>query len=239
MMRAGRRVALAARYPDDDPAMPQFIPNLGIYLVAAALRAVPGIELRLWDIRSGTPEGLAAAIDAWDPDIVGFSAYLWSFPLFFEAARLLKLADPGRLIVMGGPSARPSMLREAPFRKHPHIDVLATGEGETVMPEIVQATDRSAGGLARIGGVAVPTPKGWFDTPKPAPAVLNDLPPPYAMGMMPKDGLGVLRQGYLEDSSVDAVKEVTDLIEAQRGYELNSKVISAADQMLGSMVQIR
>ncbi|MFQ6550776.1 flagellar basal-body rod protein FlgG [Aestuariibius insulae] len=54
-----------------------------------------------------------------------------------------------------------------------------------------------------------------------------------------QDGLGVLRQGYLEDSSVDAVKEVTDLIEAQRGYELNSKVISAADQMLGATVQIR
>jgi flagellar basal-body rod protein FlgG len=53
------------------------------------------------------------------------------------------------------------------------------------------------------------------------------------------DGLGTVRQGYLEDSSVDAVKEITDLIEAQRGYELNSKVISAADQMLGSMVQIR
>ena len=53
------------------------------------------------------------------------------------------------------------------------------------------------------------------------------------------DGLGVVRQGYLEESSVDPVKEVTDLIEAQRGYELNSKVITAADQMLGSMVQIR
>jgi flagellar basal-body rod protein FlgG len=52
-------------------------------------------------------------------------------------------------------------------------------------------------------------------------------------------GLGMLRQGYLEDSSVDPVKEVTDLIEAQRGYELNSKVITAADQMLGAMVQIR
>ncbi len=54
-----------------------------------------------------------------------------------------------------------------------------------------------------------------------------------------QDGLGVLRQGYLEDSSVDPVREVSDLIEAQRGYELNSKVITAADQMLGSMVQIR
>ena len=53
------------------------------------------------------------------------------------------------------------------------------------------------------------------------------------------DGLGTFRQGYVEESSVDPVKEVTDLIEAQRGYELNSKVISAADQMLGATVQIR
>jgi len=54
-----------------------------------------------------------------------------------------------------------------------------------------------------------------------------------------ENGLGVLRQGYLEDSSVDAVREITELIEAQRGYELNAKVISAADQMLGATTQIR
>ena len=54
-----------------------------------------------------------------------------------------------------------------------------------------------------------------------------------------EDGLGTLRQGYLEDSSVDPVKEITDLIEAQRGYELNSKVISAADQMLAATAQVR
>ncbi|WP_106746736.1 flagellar basal-body rod protein FlgG [Yoonia maritima] len=54
-----------------------------------------------------------------------------------------------------------------------------------------------------------------------------------------EDGLGVLRQGYLEASSVDPVREVSDLIAAQRGYELNSKVITAADQMLSSMVQVR
>ena len=53
------------------------------------------------------------------------------------------------------------------------------------------------------------------------------------------DGLGTVRQGYLESSSVDAVREITELIEAQRGYELNAKVITAADQMLGATVQIR
>jgi flagellar basal-body rod protein FlgG len=53
------------------------------------------------------------------------------------------------------------------------------------------------------------------------------------------NGLGTLRQGYLEDSSVDAVREVTELIEAQRGYEMNAKVISAADQMMSATTQIR
>ncbi len=52
-------------------------------------------------------------------------------------------------------------------------------------------------------------------------------------------GLGRLRQGYLEDSSVDAVREITELIEAQRGYEMNAKVISAADQMMGATTQVR
>mgnify|MGYP001082810965 FL=1 len=54
-----------------------------------------------------------------------------------------------------------------------------------------------------------------------------------------QDGLGTLRQGYLEDSSVDAVREITELIAAQRGYEMNSKVISAADQMMGATTQVR
>jgi len=53
------------------------------------------------------------------------------------------------------------------------------------------------------------------------------------------DGFGTMRQGYLEDSSVDAVREITELIEAQRGYELNAKVITAADQMLAATTQVR
>jgi flagellar basal-body rod protein FlgG len=53
------------------------------------------------------------------------------------------------------------------------------------------------------------------------------------------NGLGTLKQRYLEDSSVDAVREITELIEAQRGYELNAKVITAADQMLGATTQMR
>lgn len=59
------------------------------------------------------------------------------------------------------------------------------------------------------------------------------------VGAPGENGRGTVRQGYLEESSVDAVREITELIEAQRGYELNSKVITAADQMLGATTQIR
>ena len=53
------------------------------------------------------------------------------------------------------------------------------------------------------------------------------------------EGRGLLRQGFLEESSVDVVQQIAELIEAQRGYELNSKVITAADQMLNAATQIR
>ena len=45
-------------------------------------------------------------------------------------------------------------------------------------------------------------------------------------------GYGTIQQGYLKTSNVNSVDEITALITAQRAYEMNSKVISAADQML-------
>jgi len=49
---------------------------------------------------------------------------------------------------------------------------------------------------------------------------------------------GTLLQGSLETSNVSAVTEITNLIEAQRAYEMNSKVITAADQMLQTTAQL-
>jgi len=51
------------------------------------------------------------------------------------------------------------------------------------------------------------------------------------VGVPGDPGFATIEQGYLENSNVDPVKEITELIAAQRGYEMNSKVIQAADQM--------
>jgi len=52
------------------------------------------------------------------------------------------------------------------------------------------------------------------------------------VGVPATNGLGELLQGSLESSNVNVVKEMVDMIEAQRAYEINSKAISTADQML-------
>jgi flagellar basal-body rod protein FlgG len=59
------------------------------------------------------------------------------------------------------------------------------------------------------------------------------------VGQAGEDGRGTIRQSYLEESNVDVVEQITELIEAQRGYELNARVVTAVDQMLGATSQIR
>jgi flagellar basal-body rod protein FlgG len=52
-------------------------------------------------------------------------------------------------------------------------------------------------------------------------------------------GFGQLLQGYTESSNVDAVSEISSLIIAQRAYEMNSKVISTADDMMSVTAQVK
>jgi flagellar basal-body rod protein FlgG len=51
-------------------------------------------------------------------------------------------------------------------------------------------------------------------------------------------GFGTLQQGFLETSNVDIVTEITDLITAQRAYEMNSKVITAANEMQQTLTNL-
>ncbi|TKT77483.1 flagellar basal-body rod protein FlgG [Aquamicrobium sp. LC103] len=60
---------------------------------------------------------------------------------------------------------------------------------------------------------------------------------PANMGVPGDPGFATVEQGYLENSNVDPVKEITELISAQRAYEMNSKVIKAADEMAATVTQ--
>ena len=135
--------------------------------------------------------------------------------------------------------------------------LIVTSEGYAVSPEVVIPDDARSVSINADGEVYAyfaDQPEGQllgqftmagFSNPKGLEAMGSNLfveteaSGPALQSTPGQDGLGTLRQGYLEDSSVDAVREITDLIEAQRGYELNSKVISAADQMMGATAQVR
>ncbi len=154
------------------------------------------------------------------------------------------------------PSGQPGYTRDGALKRNADGQVV-TSDGYPVAPDItipedVRSISINADGevygyfidqvepqmLGQLNLVNFTNAKGleaigsnlFVETPASGPALA---------GAPGTDGLGTFRQGYLEDSSVDPVQEITKLIEAQRGYELNSKVITAADQMLGATTQIR
>ena len=61
---------------------------------------------------------------------------------------------------------------------------------------------------------------------------------PPQQGQPGTNGLGVMRQGFLETSNVNVVEELVTMIQTQRAYEMNSKAISTSDQMLAKLSQL-
>jgi radical SAM superfamily enzyme YgiQ (UPF0313 family) len=179
-----------------DPAMPERISNHGLRMIEATLRAanITDLDLHVFDLHDASADELTEELVQLDPDIVAFSAYLWSFPLFAKVAEQLHRDDPTRLLVFGGPSARPSMFDQLPFRStREAADLLIVSEGELTTLEIVQATDRRADSLATIHGIAQWCGDTWRETPTRPLADLNQLPSPYVMDLVPRGGLGVLQ----------------------------------------------
>ena len=52
------------------------------------------------------------------------------------------------------------------------------------------------------------------------------------------NGLGIIKQGFLESSNVNVVEELVNMIQTQRAYEMNSKAIQTSDQMLAKLTQL-
>ena len=101
--------------------------------------------------------------------------------------------------------------------------VFATLPGQTApqsLGQLTLANFANEAGLAPLGGNL------YRQTPASGDPV---------SGIAGTSGFGALRQGYLESSNVDPVKELTELISAQRAYEMNSKVIQAADEMAATI----
>jgi len=154
------------------------------------------------------------------------------------------------------PSGETAYTRDGTFALSPE-GVLVTGDGFVVQPGITipaNATDVTinANGevLAKLDGQIQPANVGQvqlavFANEGGLEAVGENLllatpgsgqPQQGAPGTV---GYGQVLQGFVETSNVNVVQEITNLITAQRAYEMNSRVISASDEMLSTLSRLR
>jgi radical SAM superfamily enzyme YgiQ (UPF0313 family) len=186
----GRRVFLFSVNPTSlgDRTFDPF--NYSVRRIEAAVRhgrRAPDAEVFLHDTSSTDVDAIMSEIERVGPDVLGASTYVWSFATIIEVARRTRELLPSCTIILGGPSARPAMFELEPFRAAAdHVDALVLREGEDVFERIVAADDRSDGALAKLPGLAVPTPSGWAIQPTGALPELDALPSPFQHGLAPR-----------------------------------------------------
>ena len=142
---------------------------------------------------------------------------------------LQRTAD-GLIVTADGHSVAPGITIPSDARE---VTINADGEvyaffTDQVQPQLLGQFNLV--GFSNAKGLEAMGSNLFLESPASGPAIV---------GTPGLDGLGMLRQNYLEESTVDSVREVTELIKAQRGYELNAKVITAVDQMLSATTQVR
>jgi flagellar basal-body rod protein FlgG len=113
------------------------------------------------------------------------------------------------------------------------VSIAADGTISATVPSSTQAVELGKLQIAMFanpGGLAAQGSTLFRETSASGAAVL---------GAAGEGGAGSIRQGMLEVSNVNVVEEMIDLISGQRAYEINSRVIKAADDMLGQTAQLR
>lgn len=169
----------------------------------------------------------------------------------------LDLAIQGSgFFVVEMPSGELAYTRDGSFQLSPD-GLLVNGDGYTVSPGItvpadaIQVTINANGGVsAKLQGQTDPVDLGQLETAIFSNEVgleaignnfLIETPAsgPASVSTPGAAGYGELLQGFLESSNVNPVAEITALITAQRAYDLNSKVITASDEMMSTVTQLR
>lgn len=194
-----RRIALVCLTPrpDADELGPLVLPSYGIRRIHAAVVGDPdnaGHRVNLIDLGREDVAAYVRDILACEPELVGFSIYVWSTPCLIEVAREIKRRRPGCIIVFGGPSARSALFDLAPYRDAgSYLDAIVEGDGEDIFCEIAALPDLGAAGLRSVRGLTLPAGTGWVRTPRrDATPDLDRLASPFRLDLMPRGAVAYL-----------------------------------------------
>lgn len=198
-MTRRRRIALVCLTPapDTDELGHMSLPSYGIRRIQAAVVGDPlleGTPVRLVDVGRDDVEAYVQRIVAWEPEIVGFSIYVWSTPCLVAVAREVKRRLPATTIVFGGPSARTPLFDLAPYRgADTYMDALVEGDGEAVFRDLARLPELSRAALAGVPGLTLPVPGGFVRTaPRGGGDALDAIASPFQLGLMPRGGVAYL-----------------------------------------------
>jgi radical SAM superfamily enzyme YgiQ (UPF0313 family) len=136
-----------------------FVEPLGPICVAACLEA-DGHECKVIDLRIEGEEAGLASCRAFDPDVVGLQCnFTTERNRTVRLARRIKSEMPKAVVVIGGHDAS----RDPEWFQHAGIDVIAMGDGEEVMPPLVDALKRGTS-LRGVAGISFPEGSKWITT---------------------------------------------------------------------------
>ena len=194
-----RRIALVCMTPkpDTDEHGPLRLPSYGIHRILASVMADPALSnARVSLIDAGGPDADAymSAIEQIDPDLIGFSIYVWSTPTLVEVARRAKRRRPDTMIVFGGPSARTALFDLPAYAPAgSYLDAVVSVDGEAIFPDIARLPALTRQGLSTVTGIHVPRDGGWRHIgPRPPLANLDEIPSPFQLGLMPPQSVAYL-----------------------------------------------
>ncbi len=183
--------------PDTNELGDLNLPSYGIRRILAAVLADPDLaraKTALVDIRRPDVDAYVEALAAFEPDLIGFSIYVWSTPCLVEVARRMKKLHPDCTIVFGGPSARTALFDLAPYAPaQAYLDALVSMEGEAIFREIARLPELSRAGLRTVAGLHLPVAGTWVQTAHRAPtAELDAIASPFQLGLMPAGSVAYL-----------------------------------------------
>lgn len=183
--------------------------------------------------RIGEQGNLVSTENSYDMAISGKGFFRIRLPTgedAFTRAGAFQLSAQGQIVTSEGYTVSPGITIPATATS---VTISQTGEVQAkiagqvavqVVGQVELVSFANEAGLEAIGDNLL------LETPASGPAVA---------GTPGTNGIGNIRQGFLETANVNPVSEITALITAQRAYEMNSKVITASEEMLGTISNLR
>jgi flagellar basal-body rod protein FlgG len=193
-----------------------------------------GVGVKAAAVYKITEQGnLTSTGNAYDLAIQGKGFFQVTLPdgsIAYTRAGALQLSPTGEIVTPAGYSVGPGLTVPANTSS-----VTINKSGEVLAKVAGQVTPQNVGqfamsNFANESGLENLGDNLMLETPASGTPV---------QGVPGTSGFGTILQGFLETSNVNVVQEVTNLITAQRAFEMNSRVIETSDQMMQTVTQIR